>query len=265
MLLALEIGNSNIHLGLFKAGELIHHWTFKSDLTRSAEAYEVDLLSALRYRNIFPKDIGDVMVASVVRDLSSVFSALLRETFQKEPYFVTHRSDLGIKICYNPPEAVGIDRLLGVVAAYNIYGGPTIVVDIGTAVTFNVVSGDGEFLGGVIAAGPGLCAEALLQKTDLLPFIEPEFPPQVIGRSTQDCLKSGLTYGTVELIDGLTQRIADELSTETKVVATGGLADPLLKRSRSVSTIDPFLVLKGLQIVHKRVEKGKCEKKREQL
>ena len=242
MILAVDIGNSGVHIGAFREGKL----AWRAGVPLKVEDPVVTLRDLLRARGISPGDVRGAVVGSVVRDASEVWTAALRMSLGVEPLIAKGRSDWGIEVSYDDPDSVGVDRLSAASEAYHRVGGPVVVVDVGTAITVDAVSGDGVFVGGIIATGPRLMALALHEHTSLLPLVEPERGIGLLGRSTVDCIRSGLLYGTASLVDGLVRRARREMGDATVVATGGGLEFVLPALEERVDVVDPDLVLKGL-------------------
>ncbi len=250
MLLAVDIGNSSISIGLFSEATLVDYFCLPVDLRKPPEEYRDLLVELFNTKGIALCSIDEMAIASVVEQLSSTLQQVSRLLWGADPLVISYQDIPELKIRYRRPETVGIDRLLAALAAYRIYGAPLIVVDIGTAVTVDVLSAEGEFLGGIIAPGPRICAEALAEKTSLLPQVELQPPSELIGRSTEEAIKSGVVYGTTELVDGLVRRIREQIGEPAEVVATGGLADLISPESKTIKIVDLHLVFKGIQMTY---------------
>ena len=250
MLLAVDIGNSSISVGLFSENTIVHYFRLPADLRKTPEEYRDLLTEQLDTKGIALEKIDDMAIASVVEQLSSTLQRVSHLLWGRNPLVISYQDIPELKIRYDKPETVGIDRLLAALAAYKTYGAPLIVADIGTAVTIDVLSSEGEFLGGIISPGPRICAEALAEKTSLLPQVELRPPSRLIGRSTQEAIKSGIVYGTAELLDGLVRRIREQMKIRAKVVATGGFADLVSSESKTIAIVEPHLVLKGIQMTY---------------
>ena len=252
MLLAIDIGNTNIVLGLFREQELLHHWRVSTRRDGTADEYGILLKNLFEVVGIHPSAVSGVIIASVVPPLQPVFEELISAHFRVAPVVVGPGIRTGMPILYDNPHEVGADRIVNAVAAYETYGGPAIVVDFGTATTFDAISAKGEYLGGVIAPGIGISAEALFERAAKLPRVEIVRPKGVIGKNTVGSMQSGLFYGYLGLVDGIVRRMIKEMEREPTVIGTGGLAHLILAESETVQHIDAFLTLKGLQIVYDR-------------
>lgn len=251
MLLVLDIGNTNTVIGMFQNDQLTGHWRFSSMERTSDEAGL--LLQSLLDSNKVPRDqIEGTILSSVVPRLEEVWREALDHYLNVTPFVVTHHMDLGMKIDMNNPREVGADRLVNSVAAIEKYGYPLITVDLGTAITLDVVSPEGAYIGGAIAPGLSVSMETLFSRTAKLPQIALTAPQCVIGRDTKSAIQSGIVYGYVGLVDSLVVRIFEELGTQTPVVATGGHAEILASQSKTITNIEPWLTLDGLLILYKR-------------
>lgn len=249
--LAVDIGNSGVHIGAFRGRKL----AWRTGAPLEVEDPVGTLEGLLCARGISLSDVRGAVVGSVVRGTTKVWTAALRGLSGVEPLVARGRSDWGIEVSYDDPDSVGVDRLSAASEAYRSVGGPVVVVDVGTAITVDVVSGDGAFLGGVIAAGPKLMSLALHEHTSLLPLVEPKHGVGLLGCSTVDCIRSGLLYGTASLVDGLVKRARGEVGDATVVATGGGLDFVLPALEERVDVVDPDLVLKGLYRLFRR-ERG---------
>jgi type III pantothenate kinase len=254
MLLAIDAGNTNITLGLFSEEGLIAQWRLITDRERSGADYEADVRGEVERAGIDCKDVNGVAIASVVPQLDEALRRIAA-SFSVEPLFVDHTTDTGLKLFYDPPSDLGADRIVDAVAAMNKYGAPCIVVDFGTATTFNVVSERREFLGGAISPGLFTCADALFTRAAKLPRVDFVQPPDVIGTSTIEAIQSGIYYGYVSLVDGMIARIFESMPSVSRIVATGGLAPLIADASQYIDTIDETLTLDGLRIVYDRTRR----------
>ena len=249
MLLTIDIGNTNLTLGLYEGDKLGAHWRLATDHNRMPDEYGLQFLGLLQNAGKTLKDIKGIVLASVVPPLTGRVVQACREYLKQEPLVVDAGVKTGIKIRYEDPKAVGADRVCDAVAVMKLYGGPACVVDFGTATTFNAVTKDGEYLGGAITAGINLAAEALYTRAAKLPRIDLQVPPSVIGRNTVHAMQSGLLFGYVSMVEGMVSRFRAELGEDMKVVATGGLAEVVAHETKVIDSIAPWLTLEGLRLI----------------
>lgn len=252
MLLAIDIGNTNIMIGLFRERELLHHWRVSTRRDGTIDEYGILLKNLFEVMGTPRSTVAAVIIASVVPPLQPVFEELATSYFRVTPVVVGPGTRTGMPILYDNPHEVGADRIVNGVAAYETYGGPAIVVDLGTATTFDAVSAKGEYLGGVIAPGIGISAEALFERAAKLPRVEIVRPKGVIGKNTVGSIQAGLFYGYLGLVDGIVRHMVKEMEREPAVIGTGGLAHLILAESETVQQIDPLLTMRGLQIIYDR-------------
>lgn len=250
MLLAVDIGNTNITLGVFDGAKLRATGRIATDLHKMPDEYAVLLHGLLALRQVAPTEINKVSLCSVVPPLVAPFEELCQRYFGVAPLVVGAGIKTGIRILYENPRDVGADRVVDAVAAHTIYGGPVIVVDLGTALVLDAVSKEGDYLGGAIAPGLGIAAEALPSRTAKLPKVELVRPRHAIGKNTVASMQSGLIFGYVGLIEGLVARFQKEMGGGAKVVATGGQAAIMAKETKIFDAIDPDLTLQGLRIIY---------------
>ena len=249
MLLTIDIGNTNLTLGLYEGDKLGAHWRLATDHNRMPDEYGLQFLGLLQNAGKTLKDIEGISLASVVPPLTGRVIQACHEYLKQEPLVVDAGVKTGIRIRYEDPKAVGADRVCDAVAVMKLYGGPACVVDFGTATTFNAVTRDGEYLGGAITAGINLAAEALYTRAAKLPRIDLQVPPSVIGRNTTHAMQSGLLFGYVSMVEGMVARFRAELGDDMKVIATGGLAEVVAKETREINIIAPWLTLEGLRLI----------------
>jgi type III pantothenate kinase len=254
MLLAIDAGNTNITLGLFREQELIAQWRLLTDRERSADEYEADVQGLCGRAGVDRGAVDGVAIASVVPQLDQALRQIAA-SFSVEPLVVDHTTDTGLKLFYDPPSDLGADRIVDAVAAMNKYGTPCIVVDFGTATTFNVVNKQRQFLGGAISPGLFTCADALFARAAKLPRVDFVPPPSVIGTSTVEAIQSGIYYGYAGLVDGMIARMLEGMLAVSRIVATGGLAPLIAEASQYIDTIDETLTLDGLRIVYDRTKR----------
>ncbi len=252
MLLAIDIGNTHIKFGLFRASELEHKVRLATDPGRTEDEYGVLLIQALAQRGVTPDAVEAAIVASVVPALTDHVISLVRRLFKREPLVLGPGLKTGISVLYDSPREVGPDRIADAVAAFERTGTGTIVVDFGTATTFNCISPKGEYLGGVIVPGVRIGYDALLAAAAKLTRVELAEPPRVLGRNTPHALQSGAVHGSAALVDGLVERLEAELGFECRVIATGGFASVIAKHAKRIESVDPDLTLQGLRLLHER-------------
>jgi len=260
MLLVVDVGNTNTVLGLFEANpggqskprKLIAHWRVSTNKSQTVDEYGVLFRNLFAMNGIEVGAVQGIVISSVVPPLDSTLREVCERYFQLKPLFIEPGVKTGMPVHYDNPAEVGADRIVNGVAAFEKYGGPCIVVDFGTATTFDVVSPKGEYLGGVITPGIGISADALFERTARLPRVDIRRPPTVIATNTVNSLQAGLYYGYLGLIDGILERLIAELGDEVKVVATGGLAALMGGGSKYIREVDDLLTLEGLRIIYER-------------
>jgi type III pantothenate kinase len=252
MLLVIDTGNTNTTLGVFDREELITHWRLTTARVRTVDEYGVYARNLFEFAGIDYKAITAIVIASVVPPLNYTLKRMAEVYFNLTPLMIDHTTEMGLEILYNPPSDVGADRLVDAVAAIHKYGAPCIVVDFGTATTFNAIDAKARYLGGVITPGISISSEALFQRAARLPPVEIKRPQSVIGSSTVGSMQSGLYYGFVGLVDGILRRMLEELGASTRVIATGGLASLISTGSDLIETVDSTLTLEGLRLIYER-------------
>ncbi len=252
MLLTIDVGNTNIVYGLFEGEKLAHQFRVESNRGRTSDEYAVVLWQLLAMAEVSPKAVTGAIVASVVPTLTEPMVALVKRAFEKDALVVGPGLRSGMPILYENPKEVGADRIVNAVAAYERVKGPCIIVDFGTATTFDCVSPKGEYLGGVISPGVNISADALFARAAKLPRVEIAKPPKVVGRNTVHSMQSGIVYGYVGLVDGLIDRLVEELGYPCRIIATGGIAKVIGPLSRRIEEVDDELTLVGLRILYER-------------
>ena len=250
MLLAIDIGNSNIVWGIFDGDQLVADWRISTDHSKTTDEYAILLLDLLRVEGISPDRVDGVILSSVVPPLTPLFEELAETYFHCLPLIVSAEMETGLTIQYTNPHEVGSDRIVNAAAAFRRYEGPLIIVDFGTATTFCAVTADGEYLGGAIAPGLRISAEALYVRAAKLPKIELARPKSAIGRDTVASMQAGLVFGYAGLVDELVRRIQQELGRDCFVLATGGLAGLIAPESRLIREVRPHLTLEGLALLY---------------
>jgi len=251
LLLALDVGNTHTTIGVFREERILQRWRLTTSHNRTVDEVGILLRQLCYWSQISTDDIGGVIIGSVVPPMDSALRAAVSSYLHNEPLFVAPGIRSGMPLKVETPHELGADRLCNAVAAFNEHGGPCTVVDFGTATTWDVVSAEGEFLGGVIAPGLEIAAEALFSRAAKLPRVELTAPPRVIGKATVDSMQAGLVYGYVGLVEGVTRRVLAELGGGA-VIATGGLASVIAKHTDLLSTVDDDLTLKGLRLLWER-------------
>jgi type III pantothenate kinase len=252
MLLALDAGNSNVTIGVFQGSELAAHWRLRTVIEQTADEWGILLRNLFQLSSLRLEDVNGIVVASVVPPLDSTLSAMSERYFHTRAMFVTPSTDTGLKISYDNPSEVGADRIVNGVAAFHKYGGPCVVVDFGTAITFDAVSAGGRYLGGIICPGIGISVEALFSRTARLPLVDFLEPEKLIGTNTVGSMQSGLYYGAIGMIDGILERMQEQLGASTRAIATGGQAQMIVRSSRYLKEVDEHLTLEGLQMIWER-------------
>jgi type III pantothenate kinase len=252
MLLTIDVGNTNTVLGVFEGASLLAHWRLTTRREQTADEYGILVRNLFATSALDPARVDAVALASVVPPLTPVLVELARQYLSQEALVIGPGVKTGMPILYEPPGDVGADRIVNGVAAFAAYGGPVIVVDFGTATTFDVISRRGEYVGGVICPGIGISADALFQRAARLPRVDVRNPGRVVGRSTVGSMQSGLYFGYGAMCEGLIARIRAEIDEPARVVATGGLAATLAAEIPSIEVVDPVLTLTGLRLIWER-------------
>jgi len=248
MLFAIDIGNTNILLGIFEGNRLSVHWRLKSETRRTLDEYWVYLAALFSMAGLDPKKIDGAVVSSVVPTLTDTFLELCHHRFGLDALVIGSGVKTGMALIVENPKEVGADRIVNAVGAYERFHGACIVVDFGTATTFDVISGRGEYLGGIIAPGIGISAEALFKRTSKLPRVELEKAGRVIGKNTIESIQSGVVYGYSSMVEGMLARIFREIQGPVPVIATGGFAPLIAAHTQAIDFVDEWLTLEGLRI-----------------
>ncbi len=249
MLLTVDIGNTNITAGVYADAKLKGHWRMATAHHRMADEYGIIVLGLLEHAGLHAADIQASALASVVPPLTATFIQACEQYLGRAPLVVDAGVKTGVRVKYDDPKQVGADRVVDAAAAYQLYGGPACIVDFGTGTTFDAISAAGDYLGGAIAPGIGIAADALFMRASKLPRVDLQRPPSVIGKNTVHSVQSGLIFGYVGLVEGMVARFRAELGPQMKVIGTGGLVDVITKETRVIDIVAPWLTLDGLRIV----------------
>lgn len=252
MLLAIDVGNTHTVFGVFDGDKLITEWRITSSTDRTSDETWQSIKNFCSDSGITLSDITGVGISSVVPELTKTLEDIARKHLKTEPMTVSTDLDLGIKILYTDPSTLGADRICNAIAGYKKYGGPLIVIDLGTATTYDVVEKNGDFLGGVIALGLESTAAALHRRAAKLPRIELQFPESIIGRDTVSAMQAGVMFGGVDALEGTVRRIRRELGPDARVIATGGLSGIIAKQTTIIEACEPSLVLEGVRLIFER-------------
>ncbi len=250
MLLTVDVGNTNINIGVFDGSKLKATWRVATGVHRMPDEYASLLLNLFDRQGIDASQITDAILCSVVPPLVGVFEEVCRRYLKALPLVVEAGVKTGVRICLDNPREVGADRVVNAVAAHQLYGGSVIVIDLGTATTFDAVSEDGDYLGGAIAPGIAIATEALFTRTAALPRVELTHPKRAVGKSTVAAMQSGIVFGYAGLIEGIVARIQQEMGGKAKVVATGGYAELLARETPVIEVVNPDLTLVGLRLIY---------------
>lgn len=252
MILVIDVGNTNVVIGIYQGERLAHHWRLATNRTATVDEYGVLIHNLFHLANLKVSDIDGVIISSVVPPLMHVLENLSVRYLGKTPLIVGPGIKTGLNIRYENPKEVGADRIVNSVAAIELYGTPAIVVDFGTAITFDYIDAKGDYIGGAIAPGIGIATEALYQSAAKLPRIELVKPRSVVGRNPIQSMQAGIIYGYAGQVDGVVERILAEFKVKARVIATGGLAELITDESKTIQVVNPLLTLEGLRIIYAR-------------
>ena len=255
MLLALDAGNTNITIGAFEGERLTGRWRLRTIRDQTPDEWGILMRNLFSLSGLDLSKVDGVVISSVVPAVDQPLMAMSERYFQRAPMFIGSTTDLGISIHYDHPREVGADRLVNAVAGFQKYGGPCVVVDLGTTINFDVVSNKGDFLGGLIAPGIGMSINGLFARTARLPMVDFRAPERLVGSNTVGSIQAGLYYGFIGMIDGIVERIGRELGPSTKAIATGGQGQLIVDGSRLVKIFDEDLTLDGLRVIWERNQK----------
>ena len=251
MIFVMDVGNTNIKCGMFQGDDLVHSFRITTDIDATSDQFGIQMIDFFNYLDQVPEDIEGILISSVIPSINYTLDHMVREYFKKKPMFVGPGIKTGINIKYDNPKELGTDRILTAVGAFELYGGPVITIDFGTATSFGAISEKGDFLGGAICPGLKITSAALTNYTANLPRIELKRPRKVIGRTTVTSMQSGIIHGYVGQVQYIIERMKEEMG-EAKVVATGGFAELIAQETNCIDEISPTLTLIGLNKIYRK-------------
>lgn len=252
MIFVVDVGNTNIVLGVYRGQELLHHWRLSTNRSTTVDEYGVMILNLFQHADIEIDEVEGVIISSVVPPLMITLEQLCAKYLKRTPLIVGPGIKTGLNIRYENPREVGADRICNAVAGIELYGPPLIIVDFGTATTFDFIDASAQYLGGAIAPGIGISTEALYQRAAKLPRIELTKPKSTVGRNPVSSMQAGIIYGFAAQVDGIVQRMHEEFQIKTKVIATGGLAEMIASESRVIDEVNSLLTLQGLLMIYEK-------------
>ena len=252
MILAIDVGNTNIKCGIFRGGELVNSWRMGTDLDRTSDEYGICIISIFNHLQLVPRQVSGIIISSVIPSINYTLEHMCGIYFGLKPLFVSPGIKTGMNIKYDNPKELGADRIVNAIAAYKLYGGPCIIVDFGTATTFGAIAQNGDFLGGCISPGLKISTEALTQNAAKLPRVELVKPDCVICRNTISAMQAGIIFGYVGQVDYIIRRMKKELGADALVIATGGLASLVAAETHAINEVNSFLTLKGLFYIYEK-------------
>ncbi|MFQ5705900.1 MAG: type III pantothenate kinase [bacterium] len=255
MLLATDIGNTHVTIGVYSKERLLAHWRLSSDTVRTEDESWIMLTMLCHSAGLDPARLTGCVVSSVVPDLTHIYATMAKSNLAIPCVVIDANLDTGLRILYKDPMSVGADRICNAVAGHHKYAGPLIIVDFGTATTFDVVSEEAEYLGGVICPGVESSSYILHRYAARLPKVELRFPKKLVARTTESSMQAGIMYGTVEMVNGLVRRLLRELGRQATIIATGGIADQLIEKLDMAPKLEPLLTLEGMRLIYERVKK----------
>lgn len=253
MLFAVDIGNTNIVIGIFRDESLLHSWRLDTHTRKTEDEWQILLKSLFSDTELHESDISGAAIASVTPDVTPFFVSLSKNLFEIDPVMISGSSAIGMAVKMDDPASVGADRLCNAVAGYELYGGPLIIIDFGTATTFDIVSHDGEYIGGIISPGFATAAHHLHLHAAKLPSVDLQYPDKIIAKNTEKSMQVGILYGAVGSVEGIISRINEELKNTATVIATGGLAPVIKEKTNVIKHFEPDLTMIGIEKIYRKI------------